>query len=1502
MLGLVIVLLFGVSIAAQSSVVQTLLAAKAMEVLNGRINGKVHFSKIHVSPLDGVAIKDIAIIDDEPYNDGTHAVEDTLFSADYLTVTFSIRGLLGGNGLRLKRARIVNGLFVLVSEPGDSTKGSSNLQRIFSLHPSQKQKTKSDKDLLAVSRVDIEGMEFRMKNCRPSKLRPIPASAIDWKDMDVRDICLRGKQLRVSRGIISGTVESLGFTEKSGFSVKEISGKVETGNGVTSVGDFHLIDEYSELQFPSLSLYWPETKPFDDFVHEVRIEAEISPSKVDMRTVAYFAPALQKMSFLAEIEGAFNGYVCDFTLDPLTFRSLPDGMCGTVRGRLTGLPDSQAMMADASLYDFGFTSGKLGNFIKGFAPSFSMDMKSLAPGKEFHLEGKAKGPVNRLEAKLRLGSQIGEVQADVDMRNVLDPRRGLRIGGTVHTYALDLGEVLGKRELGECSLMASLAATLDKGNPQLTLDTLIVNKLMAHGHVYSGISASGFYSKDDFRGQLSSDDPALGLELKASHMKTNDYGDSNYQFTAELSRADLLALNLYGDELSTLSLTADGFVNETADGGFNGDVQINEIILQDKNGLHKIGDMLLTTFTQDSLNTVTLQSDVLNGIFAGTGKPQQFVKDYINLSIRQELPSIFGQGEYNWSGNEYSLELKLNNSRDLLNFFVPGVYIADGTSVKLEIDKSGGISGLLDSDRLAYKNKYLKDVSISLDNRNHVSSVVLKSGEMSFSPILTRDNRLMLTAHDDSFGLNFVYDNQTELENRGEIFISAQSERDENDSLRIAARILESKIYLNSAQWSLKPSELRFGGGRIAVKNLTLTNGSQKLGLDGGYSKIYRDSLELNMEKFKLSALNPLLGGKVEIGGIATGRVSLGTPMGKEFRLLAGLQADSTLIAGRDAGTVTIGSAWNEEKNGFDVSLRNSLDGRSSINARALYLPADKSIDGRIGLDRLDLGYASPFLEGLFSEFGGGLSGRVSVSGPISSLGLESNGLYLDKAFMTLDFTKVEYGVSGPLHLDEKGLWFDNDSVSDRFGQTGSINGGIGWNHLKDINLQTEISFEEMEVLNTREVKGQAFYGNIFASGQARVDGPLNNLMLDVRASTAKNGNFHIPMASAANAKSADLLTFKEEEKVVEVDPYEEMMGMYTTARKSGNELGVMLKVNVDQRTQAYIEIDKASGNILSGRGSGTIDLEVRPSRDVFAINGNYDITTGSYHLDLLGIAKKDFTIQEGSTVRFNGDLMESDLDINALFKTKAAVGALIADTTATTRRTVECGLAITDKLKNPHIGFSINVPDLDPSTQSMVESALNTEDKIQKQFLSLLISGSFLPDERSGIVNNSNVLNTTVTEIMANQLNNILQKLDIPVDLGLDFQSGSNGRNVYDVAISTELFNNKVTVNGNLGNRMYGNSATGNDEFVGDLDIEIKMDRTGTLRFNLFSHSADQYTSYLDDSQRNGIGITYQKEFHKFREYFKNMFRPKKARKAAEAARQKELMDAERTVLKIEE
>ena len=84
----------------------------------------------------------------------------------------------------------------------------------------------------------------------------------------------------------------------------------------------------------------------------------------------------------------------------------------------------------------------------------------------------------------------------------------------------------------------------------------------------------------------------------------------------------------------------------------------------------------------------------------------------------------------------------------------------------------------------------------------------------------------------------------------------------------------------------------------------------------------------------------------------------------------------------------------------------------------------------------------------------------------------------------------------------------------------------------------------------------------------------------------------------------------------------------------------------------------------------------------------------------------------------------------------------------------------------------------------------------------------------------------------------------------------------------------------------------------MGDIDISIKLDKPGQFKLNLFSHSADEFTSFLDYSQRNGIGVTYSKEYNNFWEMLKSIFSSKKTK---ERMLQETPVEKERKTIRIE-
>ena len=1518
--AVVVILVVATLIAVQSPKVQTYLAGKALTAIGNQIDGTISIGRIHIDPFKAVVIKDLAVIDPAPFRDssGRKSV-DTLFRAGYVTATFSIRSLLSGGSLHLSSAKVTDGVFALAIEPSDrsragDTTSTTNLKRIFRLGKSGKEKSKSDKDVFTIGDVELSGMSFKMVNFQKDASK-FGDEDINWFDLYVSDINLKGRKMKMKGPVMSGICDKMSFREKSGYACYLLSGRTRVGDGKTVVEDLKLIDGWSNVDIPKFVMTYKDTDAWSDFISAVRMTANIDKSTVSMHTLGYFAPALKNFHMTARVKGNVDGYVNDLHLKGMQFitsdadgfvdwdRAGGNGISGELSGSIIGLPDSQAMLTEADVKRISFTSAGLEHFIKGWARNASLDIGKICKGETMTFTGKARGPLNRMAIQGTLHSPAGKVKANATIHNVIDSRRPLQIGGIIETDELDVGKVIGDIPVGKLDMHAGLSAVLDKDSLGVRIDSLKIDRLNVLGYDYTGIAAAGTYGQEAFNGRIVCSDPNLNFLFQGIFTLSSKTQNALYQFYANIGYADLQALNIDKRGTSKVSLTTMANFTRVSGEDILGNIDIDNVVLEDSHGVHNIGDIKISSHAGNGINRVRLTSGFAEGSFSGSKFFASFIRDLQTVTTRRELPSLYTDAAEPWNGNRYDMSFKLHDTKDILSFFAPGVYIADSTALTLSIDRNGGMQASLKSGRLAYRDKYIRGISLDIGNSGGVIDAQMYADEIKVAPVLARSGRIRFLANDDNIGAGFSYDNATELENRGEIMLDGKIYRDENDSLAIRAGFRHSYIYLKSNLWKIASSGIDIHKGRASIDSLALDGDGQSILIRGGYSASKADTLHLSMDKFDISLANSFTNMDMGIRGRMTGHAMLISPVSSRAGILMNIACDSTAFGGHDAGTVRIAGVWDEEKEGFNYVCRNTIGGVQTFGATGNFYPRTKELEGKLSLSGFDAGYAEPFLSSVFSSVSGSISGDIAFIGPVKELSLASKGLRLDRTRLKVGFTNVEYTADGPVSLDSTEARFENVDVTDRFGEKGVISGNIGWNHLKDIHFGTDIRFTRMEVLNLGETDNPVFYGNIFATGDVSISGPMNAITLTADAQTAKRGDIHIPLNSSSSAGQSNLLTFKEPYKEVVIDPYEELMKRLKEKETRGNDFGIRLRVNATPDVSANIEIDKDAGNVLTGYGNGLIDLEIRPGTGLFSINGNYNITSGIYHFVALGIAKRDFTIQDGSSVRFNGDVMDSDLDINALYKTKASVGTLIADTTSTARRTVECGIAITDKLSNPRLAFTIDIPDLDPTTQSRVEGALNTQDKVQKQLLALLISNSFLPDEQSGVTNtSSSMLFSNVSEIMAGQLNNILQKLNIPVDFGLDYQQNSSGSDIFDVALSTALFNNRVIVNGTIGNRQYNSSGTSSgSEVVGDLDIDVKLDKPGALRLNLFSHSADQYANYLDNSQRNGVGLTYQKEFDRFGEFVRNLFRSRRRKQEIEAARQQELQNERKVKIKIE-
>ena len=1414
--------------ALERSDVQTGLARAVITKVEESLGGRITYSSLTIKPFNAFVVRDLVITDDSPWPDscgkGLSPI-DTIISVRFLSGTFSLSGLLHKEGVRLSRVNMKDGMLCMTSEDNSSR---SNLNR-FLRAPDPPEVPVEGPSIFDIRRLSVDGFRFRFHNLLdiPYQWRGV---GFNWEDLDMRARSIEGRHVRFSGGRLSFIVDHVDVTDHCGYSARHISGRAKCGIGQVLLDDIVLQDGLSDIRVPRFTMNFKNAYSFLDYVNAVRMDGKLDATTIDGRTLRYFIDALpdNRACFTLKEGCRFSGYVNDFRVDRFRFRD-KSGVSGALSCRITGITDPSSMIIDTDIDKISFNPAQAESLVNSIVPSCGLDLGSLEGGVKYVFSGHADGPVGRLRADGRLTSGRGSAGASLSVLNLPYPERTTEISGSASCKDFNLGESTGIGVLGECSMSTAFRARLDGDKPTIILDSLSVSKLGVLGYEYSGIEAAGKLTGRSFDGKLICNDPNLNFLFQGVCDFSQTTNNALYRFYANLGYADLDALNLDRRGLgSKISCRVSANYTRVFKGKSPGFFKVQDILLENNSLSRDLGDINIESTDGAEGYTVSLESCFLSGEFRGSHSPASLLSDLRQLTLGRHLDALNSESDASSATGSYSIDLDFHDSRDLLSFLMPGAYVADSTSFHMDISPEGTISGALHSPRLAYGANYIKGAELEFDSNGDALAAGISDSEIKLGGLRIRESSLSAYASENDVNLALHINEGSQETNYADLFANISLSRDDTDSLVVTAQMLPSGFRLGSRMWDIDPSTVSIRSGGVQVDSFRVSNEEQEIRLCGRYSRTSRDSLVLDIRSLSLSLLGDLTGRDLEIPGSLDGSA----------RLISG--PDEEMLASVDI----------------------LCDGASIKGA---YVPYRDSLCLDAKLNDLNLKLLEPFLDGIASNLEGCIDGEISVSGSSESPVIEESVLALKDAAFNIDYTGARYTLNGLMGLGSDGIHLQGVNIRDSRSGSGLLSGGIRFDGFKGIILDAGVKFSDLRVLDTSLSSTGDIYGLVNADADLTITGPLDDIRIDGSVATTGSGNVHIPLNSAVASSGGELLVFKEVTGTL--DPYEEMMRTsQAAAPKASGNIAVHVKADINEGVSAMLELNKSTGNVITARGDGAVQLDLQTSTGALSVTGDYNISGGNLHFEVPGIVKKEFSLKEGSSMRFNGPVKNSEMDITAIYNVKTSLATLIADTTSvSTRRPVECSIRITDKLLSPQIAFGVDVPDLDPQSRTKMTEALNTEDKVQKQFIALLVMGSFLPSEQSGVVNSANILYSNVGELMSNQLSNILQKLDIPLDLGLGYQQNQQGTDIFDVAISTQLFNNRLEIGGSVGNRQYSTSKKPYGDIVGDIDISIKLDKAGKFKLNLFSHSADEFTSFLDYSQRNGIGIAYQKEYDNF-------------------------------------
>ena len=594
----------------------------------------------------------------------------------------------------------------------------------------------------------------------------------------------------------------------------------------------------------------------------------------------------------------------------------------------------------------------------------------------------------------------------------------------------------------------------------------------------------------------------------------------------------------------------------------------------------------------------------------------------------------------------------------------------------------------------------------------------------------------------------------------------------------------------------------------------------------------------------------------------------------KDNLLYSDVKVENWGITRDTLGTLRLLSAWDVDSNAVILRAKNEVGSAIPLQVSGYYQPLTDQVNvdiqlSEIGLDRLGR-YASDY----FTESKGGISGRIRLSGPSAHPDF-SGRLFLDSVYLHLRDMNTSFFMNDSIYIDRSDFILKDFVVKDIQNNVSVCSGRYRfWEKRYDLNITSR----NFLLLNTSSSQNESFYGTVYISGLTNINNREDMTNITVNVRPEKNSRLFIPLTSALLEEDGNFLHF--------INPNQPSRRRGSIPNNSNN-LTLNANLELNDNLEVQVVFDPTIGDILRTKGNG--DIKVTLDQDgLINMFGEYKISKGDYLFTLSNLLNKKFILTPGGSISWNGSPYDATIDINAIYNLKTSLYELLTSSNSNTDRStkvpVECILNLSDNLTNPLVKFNINFPTLDTQTKGFVQSLFASQDEINKQVFSLLILNKFYTPD---YMNSTDMAErnagyqagvTTATELVSNQLSRWLSQISNNFDIGFSYRPGDNiTTNEIEVALSTQILNDRVTLsaNGNVdvgGTKNVTSNSTNSSNIAGDFDVEVKLNKQGTLKLKAYSHT-DEKIVYNATETIQGVGVSYQETFDTFRELLHRYF-----------------------------
>lgn len=1460
--GVVAVLSISFFLILQISEVQTFIIKKITNRISREFKSTIQVGKVEFEFFNRLILTDLLIKDQN--ND---------------TLIYSQKVITGIRKLSLKKNTFSFGKVYLIKPVvafiTDST-GLMNLKWYLDKFKGTSDSLKKESTHVSIDQINIHDAKFSMIDRR----RTDGKADIDFKNLNLEEINGTVELIKIMNDTASFNFHNLSFSELSGFRVKGMNSSVLFSKGLIAFNKVYINCDKSLLNISEFWLKGDSSGSFTNFLNEVSISVIFRKSLINTSELQYFLPTIKGINESVFLSGKISGTISELRGRNilLTYR---DNSLLDCDFDFSGLPD----INNAFIYLGVNRLTTNANDIEKI--SLALDRKFEIPKLIYKLgiisfDGSFTGFTTDFVAYGKIRTDQGLISTDLSLRP--DKKRQYRIRGLMTGTDINLGEITGKSDLlGKMSIQANIdgyAYSMKKFAANLTgkIDSIDIQQ-----YKYRDIALNGYFSEKTWDGSIKVSDRNIKMDVLGMFNFENKLPE--FDFTLNIAKAKLYYLNFEKIDTSssvTLLLTSN-FKGNSID-NIDGEIRLlNSNFVRYGNNL-ELYDFSVKTFSSDNKPGLSLRTDFVDADLTGYYNFGEF-GNLARYTLSRIMPSKFPSPikPKDIKKNKFSFKINFKNTDEINTFLNTGLLIAENSFIEGSIYPDSTLRLYGNSRKLSVFNNILNDFTISSTIKGNDLALKLNTSSLDLLKQSKLDSFIVnLNTKPDNFKFSINWGKKADIINNGS-FIARGTYQKDNPKQKNALLIIKidsTDIYSRNKLWKITSSTITVDSNAVKINRFLIGSRDYYYLVEGAVSSDPSDTLNLGFKGIDINPLNYIINRNrnmtdaisMDLKGLLNGKIQL-TNVYKELLLEGDLTLNKFSILGTEYGTLAISSAFDINRKVININASNNLKGEKMLDITGFYDPRAKKVDLTAVAKKLPITPLNPLLRVFASDINGTASGKVNLVSREGTIVL-NGALMAENSSLKVDYLKTKYKLNDTVRFDKRGINFNSVKLTDERGNLATLSGTVYHKSFKNFRADLSISANDCMVLNTKPKDNELYYGSAFATGVTTIRSSSDgSLSFDISAKSGRNSKLYIPLNTGLAVSDVSFVSFVDSSGDSTQKASEKIRLIPAPPKTTGMDINIDLEVTPVAEVQLIFDLKV--GDVMKANGSGDLNINLNKKGD-FRITGDYFIDRGDYLFTLRNILNKPFSVENGGRIMFNGDIYDAEIDMKAIYKLRASLAEIMPTTDVSTERVpVECQLNLSGKLFNPVIGFNIYLPTADERTRAYLRNAIGTEEQLSRQFLYLLVMNSFYPDPAIGSGTTSSgtagaAAAVTTTEMLFSQLSNMLSQISNDFDIGLVYRPGVGNSDInpdqLEVALSKQILNDKVIINGNFDVRGSGNDPN-TDQITGDFDAEVKL--TEKIRFKVFNRYNNPYTGKTEPYTQ-GVGVFFRQDFNKFADLFR--------------------------------